>query len=101
MYPTLHKQYIACVYPKYCDYIGGNFQRRTFSFETRKLFLLTFYTPVKDRTYYVITHGERVGWQAASPILCPEYIAKTMLATVMKLHGWIDLIKAECSAQEP
>ena len=28
------------------------------------------------------------------PILCPEHISKTMLATVMKLHGWIDLIKA-------
>ena len=37
----------------------------------------------------------------ASPILCPEHISKTMLPTVMKLHGWIDLIKAECSAQEP
>ena len=35
----------------------------------------------------------------ASPILCPEHISKTMLVTVMKLHGWIDLIKAECSAQ--
>ena len=41
------------------------------------------------------------GGRAASPILCPEHISKTMLATVMKLHGWIDLIKAECSAQEP
>ena len=41
------------------------------------------------------------GGQAASPILCPEHISKTMLATVMKLHGWIDLIKVECSAQEP
>ena len=55
------------------------------------------YTPVKDGTYYVITRGG----QAASPILCLEHISKTMLATVMKLHGWIDLIKAECSAQEP
>ena len=45
--------------------------------------------------------GERGGGRAASPILCPEHISKTMLATVMKLHGWIDLIKAECSAQEP
>ena len=42
-----------------------------------------------------------VGGRVASPILCPEHISKTMLATVMKLHGWIDLIKAECSAQEP
>ena len=41
------------------------------------------------------------GGRAASPILCPEHISKTMLATVMKLHGWIDLIKAEGSAQEP
>ena len=29
------------------------------------------------------------GGRAASPILCPEHISKTMLATVMKLHGWI------------
>ena len=57
-----------------------------------------FYTPVKDGTYYVITVA---GGRAASPILCLEHISKTMLATVMKLHGWIDLIKAECSAQEP
>ena len=54
-----------------------------------------FYTPVEDGTYYVITRGGRAG-----AILCPEHISKTMLATVMKLHGWIDLIKAECSAQE-
>ena len=53
--------------------------------------------PVEDWTYYVITRGGRV----ASPILCPEHISKTMLATVMKLHGLIDLIKAECNAQEP
>ena len=42
-----------------------------------------------------------VGGRAASPILCPEHISKTMLATVMKLHGLIDLIKDECTAQEP
>ena len=60
-----------------------------------------FSTPVKDGTYYVITRGGCVGGWAASPILCLEHISKTMLATVMKLHGWIDLIKAECSAQEP
>ena len=53
--------------------------------------------PVEDRTYYVITRGGRV----ASPIFCPEHISKTMLAMVMKLHGRIDLIKAECSAYEP
>ena len=40
------------------------------------------------------------GGRVASPILCPEPISKTILATVMKLHGWIDLIKAECSAHE-
>ena len=34
-------------------------------------------------------------------ILCLEYIFKTVLATVMKFHGWIDFIKAECSAHEP
>ena len=32
-------------------------------------------------------------------VLC--YNSKTMLAMVMELHRWIDLIKAECSAQEP
>ena len=56
-----------------------------------------FYMPAEDGTYYVVTRGGR----AASPILCPEHISKTMLATVMKIHGWIDLIKAQCSAQEP
>ena len=49
-------------------------------------------------SYYVITRG---GGQAASPILCPEHISETMLATVMKFNWWIDLIKAEWSAQEP
>ena len=34
------------------------------------------------------------------PILCPEHISKTMLATVMKFHWLIDIVKAECSAQE-
>ena len=29
--------------------------------------------------------------QGTSPILSPEHISKTMLATVMKLHGWIIL----------
>ena len=28
-------------------------------------------------------------------------LSNTMLATIMKLHGWINLIKVECSAQEP
>ena len=56
-----------------------------------------FYTPVKDGTYYVITCGGR----ATSHILCPEHISKIMLTMVMKLHGWIDLIKADYSAQEP
>ena len=37
---------------------------------------------------------------AASLILRPENISKTILATVMKLHGWIDLMMAESSAQE-
>ena len=46
--------------------------------------------------YNGITRG---GW-AASPILCQEHISKTILAMVMKLHGWIDLMKTECSAQE-
>ena len=31
---------------------------------------------------------------------CPEHISKTVLARVMKFHGWIDLIKGKCSAQE-
>ena len=34
------------------------------------------------------------------PLLCPEHISKTILATVMKFHGWIGLSKGECSAQE-
>ena len=53
----------------------------------------SFYMPVEDGTY-AITRGGR----AAPPILCPEDISKTMLAKIMKFHGWIDLIKAECSA---
>ena len=53
-----------------------------------------FNTPVEDGTYYEITHGGR------RPLLCPEHISKTILGTVMKFHGWIDLIKGECSAQE-
>ena len=59
--------------------------------------IYTFYTPVKDRTYYGITSGVGAG---RVPILCPEHVSKTMLATVIKFHGYIDLIKAECSAQE-
>ena len=31
---------------------------------------------------------------------CPEHISKTILARVMKFHGWIDLTEGECSAQE-
>ena len=31
---------------------------------------------------------------------CPEHISKTILARVMKFHGWIDLIEGECSAKE-
>ena len=34
------------------------------------------------------------------PVLCPEHISKTTLPRVMKFHGWIDLIKGECSAKE-
>ena len=45
--------------------------------------------------------GITCGGQADSvPILCPEHLSKIMLATVMKFHGWIDLIKVECDAQE-
>ena len=51
--------------------------------------------PVEDWTYNGITHGR----QAVSPFFVWS-ISKTMLAMVMKFHGWIDLIKAECSAQE-
>ena len=32
---------------------------------------------------------------------CPVNISKIILARVMKFHGCIDLIKGECSAQEP
>ena len=31
----------------------------------------------------------------------PVHISKTKQAMVMKFCGWIDLIKAECNAQEP
>ena len=55
-----------------------------------------FFTPVEDGTYNGITRGGRGG----IPNLCLEHISKTMVATVMKFRGWIDLIKAECSAQE-
>ena len=43
IYPSLHNRYIACVYPKYCDYKGGDFPRRTYGFKTRKMFLFTIY----------------------------------------------------------
>ena len=42
--------------------------------------------------------GGRAGGRR--PLLCLENISKTILATVMKFHGWIDLIKGECSVQE-
>ena len=42
IYPHLHKQYIAYVYLKYCDYNGWNFPRRTLGFNTGKLLLFTF-----------------------------------------------------------
>ena len=32
---------------------------------------------------------------------CPEHISKTILPMVMKFCWYIDLIKGECSAQEP
>ena len=40
IYSSLHNRYIACVYPKYCDYKGGDFSQRTFGFKTGKLFCL-------------------------------------------------------------
>ena len=67
-------------------------QKTWLLWETRE----THYMLVEDGTYYGITPGG----QAASPILCPEHFSKTILAMVMKLHGWIDLIKAECSTQD-
>ena len=64
-----------------------------------------FYTPDEDGMYYRITLASRQGGGCrpggrASPILCPEHISKTILAKVMKLLGWIDLMKAECNTQE-
>ena len=46
--------------------------------------------------------GGRMGVRAGGrhPVLCPEHISKITLARVMKFHGWIDLIKGKCSAQE-
>ena len=43
IYLSLHYRHIAYVYPKYCNYIGGNFPRRTFGFNTGKLFSFIFY----------------------------------------------------------
>ena len=60
---------------------------------------LHFYTPVEDGTYYGITSGVRA--DGRRPVLCPEPISKTILPTVMKFRGWIDLINGECSAHEP
>ena len=66
-------------------------------------------TPVNDanQSYVAFLYARRRRdvlcdhpWRAG-PILYPEHISKTMLAAVMKFHRWIDLIKAECSAQEP
>ena len=42
IYPRLHNQYIDCVYPKYCDYNGWNFPRRTLGSNTGKLLLFNF-----------------------------------------------------------
>ena len=43
IYTSLHNRYIACLYPKYWDYKGGDFPRRNFGFKTGKLFLFTIY----------------------------------------------------------
>ena len=64
-----------------------------------------YYTPVEDRTYYVITRsggggGGGGGGGAASGSLSGAF-SKTILAMVMKFCEWIDLIKGECSAHEP
>ena len=42
IYSSLHNRYIACVYPKYCDYKGGDFPRRTFGFKQENCFCLLF-----------------------------------------------------------
>ena len=42
IYPSLHNRYMACIYPKYCDYNSWNFPVRIFGFKTGKLFLFTF-----------------------------------------------------------
>ena len=51
-----------------------------------------------SKTGRIMDHPWRAGGRR--PLLCPEHISKTVLATVMKFYGWIDLIKGECSAQE-
>ena len=43
IYPSLHKRCIACVYPKYCDYKGGDFPQKTSGFKMGKLFLFTIH----------------------------------------------------------
>ena len=60
--------------------------------------IYTFYAPVED--YVLWDHQWHRGGAGRVPILCPEHISKTMLAIIIKFHGYIDLIKAECSAQE-
>ena len=45
----------------------------------------TYYTPVEDGTYYVITRGG----QAASPILCPEHNLKDY-ASYGYETSWVD-----------
>ena len=42
IYPSLHNRYTAYVYTKYCNFNSWNFPRRTFGFNTGKLFLFTF-----------------------------------------------------------
>ena len=59
----------------------------------------TFYTPVEDGTYYVITHG---GWVGSVPhFLSGAYLQNYTSNGYEIFYGWIDLIKGECSAHEP
>ena len=39
IYPSLHNRHIACVFPKYCDYKGWDFPRRTWFCNGKTVFV--------------------------------------------------------------
>ena len=65
--------------------------------------LIVFILPSKTGSILGSPRGMRASGRPSvrRPVLCLEHISKTILATVMKFCGWIDLIMGECSAHEP